>query len=365
MSKFNLRISSGIVILVFGIIALLYYAYPLLMPLAWGIFFATLMLPVSNKLESMGMGRIFSSTISTLIVFIGITGLVYIVIWRSGDFVNRIPEMQEQFEKILSHLKNIAANNLGITEEKFSNTIKGSGERLKKGIQLAGETFAANLATTSLHFLLVMVYLYLLLLKRDKYESFILKYFDSEKEKTKAKEVTEKTVKVAGEYLSGRLKVMTILGILYIIAFLTFGLKNALLFTVIGTLLTVIPYVGPFLSGLLPIAAALLSGMALPVFIAFAIIVMIIQLIESYVLEPAILGSEVHLSPITILIAIIAGELLWGISGMILFVPIFAVLRIIFAEIDGLKPIAFLLGSDRPPKPSWRDKIKSLLRSEN
>lgn len=364
MSKFNLGTSSRIVILVSGVIAVLYFAYPLLMPLAWGIFFSTLMLPVSNKLEAMGTGRILSSTISTLIVFIGVTGLIYIVIWRSGDFVNRIPEMQDQFENILAKFKDMAASNLGITEERFSNAIKDSGENLKRAIQLAGQTFAENLATTLLHFLLVMVYLFLLLLKRDKYEAFVLKYFDSEKGKEKAKEVTEKTVKVAGEYLAGRLKVMAILGIMYLIAFFAFGLQNALLFAVIGTLFTIIPYVGPFLSGLLPIAAAVLSGMALPVFVAFAVTVIIIQLIESYILEPAILGSEIHLSPITIIIAIIVGQLLWGISGMILFVPIFAVLRIIFAEIDTLKPIAFLLGNDRSKKTGVSDKIKSLVRRE-
>lgn len=360
MARFRPGISNKIIILVFGIVAALYFASSLLIPLTWGIFLALLMRPVSNKMEEKGAGRVLSSTISMLIVLFGVTTIFYFIFSQSSGLIEQIPQMQDQLESALSKIQGFAANKLGVSEQKMSDVMQGGGDSLKKGLQSAGKTLAGDMATTLLHFLLVMVYLFLLLLKRDKYEEFILKYFNEDQEK--AKEVTHKTAKVAGEYLSGRLKVMTILAIMYVIAFYAFGLQNALLIVVVTTVLTIIPYVGPLLSGIIPIIAAFLSGMDFGTIAAFSGVVLVIQLIESYVLEPIILGSEVHLSPITIIVAIVAGELLWGISGMILFVPIFSVVRIICAEIDELKPVAFLLSDARSETTGLGDKIKSIFK---
>lgn len=360
MARFRPGIFNKIIILVFGIVAALYFASSLLIPLTWGIFLAALMGPISNKMEEKGAGRVLSSTISMLIVLVGVTGLFYFIFSQSSGLIEQVPKMQRQFESALSKVQEFAASRMGVSEQKLADLIKGSGDNLKSGLQSVGKTVAGNVATTLLHFMLVMVYLFLLLLKRDKYEEFILKYFNEDQEK--AKEVTHKAARVAGEYLSGRLKVMTILAIMYVIAFYAFGLQNALLIAVIGTVLTIIPYVGPLLGSIIPIFAAFLSGMDFTTIAAFTGVVLVIQLIESYVLEPIILGSEVHLSAISIIVAIIAGELLWGISGMVLFVPIFSVVRIICAEIDELKPVAFLLSDTRSETTGWRDKIKSLFK---
>ncbi|HSI70524.1 MAG TPA: AI-2E family transporter, partial [Gillisia sp.] len=82
--------------------------------------------------------------------------------------------------------------------------------------------------------------------------------------------------------------------------------------------------------------------------IIFIILVIIIQLIESYVLEPVIIGSEVQQSPLFVIIAIILGGALWGAAGLILFVPIFGILKIIFDHNRELKPLGFLIGYERP-----------------
>jgi predicted PurR-regulated permease PerM len=63
------------------------------------------------------------------------------------------------------------------------------------------------------------------------------------------KGMLHKTGGVVYQYLLGRLKVMALLGILYIITFLIFGLPYAVLLTLFGTLITVIPYLGPLVSG--------------------------------------------------------------------------------------------------------------------
>ena len=61
-------------------------------------------------------------------------------------------------------------------------------------------------------------------------------------------------------------------------------------------------------------------------------------------LEPFILGKEVKLNALVVIVAIVVGGIIWGLAGMILFVPIFAIVKIISLNHPGLKPIGFLLG---------------------
>jgi len=172
----------------------------------------------------------------------------------------------------------------------------------------------------------------------------ILKYIPKS-EKENGRKVIAQSATVSHHYLWGRIKVMTILGIMYLIAFLAFDIRYAILFTVLGALITVIPYIGPLLSGVLPVAFALLEGNDTSFMLLFATVILVIQLIESYILEPWIIGNEVSLTPLFIIIAIIIGGMLWGILGMILFVPLFAIIKILFDHIKKLRPVAFLMSN--------------------
>jgi predicted PurR-regulated permease PerM len=84
--------------------------------------------------------------------------------------------------------------------------------------------------------------------------------------------------------------------------------------------------------------------------ILFASIVLVIQLIESYVFEPLIMGKQVQLNPLIVIIAIIIGGMVWGLAGMILFVPLFAMFKIVSFHITGLKPVGYLVGNSGEEK---------------
>jgi predicted PurR-regulated permease PerM len=74
-----------------------------------------------------------------------------------------------------------------------------------------------------------------------------------------------------------------------------------------------------------------------------------------------VLGANLDLSPFVTIVSIVVGELLWGIAGMILFIPLVAVLKIFLDHIPNLHPYAFLLGEEGEGNngPGWLDKIKS------
>ncbi len=225
--------------------------------------------------------------------------------------------------------------------------LKDRSEGIINTIQKFLTSFLSNISNVVLKFLLVLIYLFLLLLNRNKFVDFLMMYV-SEENKEETKEVIKKTSRVAHHYLWGRIQVMAALSIMYLITFISYGLEHTGLLVLFGALITVIPYLGPLLSGVLPMLFMLVFSNNPVEIISFVIIVFVIQLIESYVLEPVVIGSEVQQSPLSVIIAILIGGMIWGPAGLILFVPIFAIAKIIFDHTEELKPVGFLLGYERP-----------------
>ncbi len=89
----------------------------------------------------------------------------------------------------------------------------------------------------------------------------------------------------------------------------------------------------------------IVQGGEMWMFIGVVFVFLITQFIENYFLEPYIVGAEVNIHPFFTIVVIIAGELIWGISGMILAIPLLAILKIIMENIEPLKPYAYLIGN--------------------
>lgn len=354
----DLRKVNNIFILGFAVLATLYYGASFFIPFTFAAFLAALMAPVTSKLEESGLGEMFSSLISTLIVFLVVGGLTYLVYYQVKLFTDDLPEIRKELGKFLSALQEYASSVTGISPEEQKKMWKERSEGLVEVMEQQLTQLLGNILTTALNFLLVLVYLFLLLLNRKKYVEFVLKYTSDEKE-PKAREVLHNSAMVIHHYLWGRLQVMTILAIMYIISFVVFDVRYAVLLTVFGAIVTIIPYIGPFISGILPVLFVIVFGDSFTQILIFALVVLIIQLIESYVLEPVIIGKEVQLSPLTIIIAIVLGGMIWDVSGMILFVPLFAIVKIISDNSRNLRPIGFLIANDQDEsEEGFGDKIK-------
>jgi predicted PurR-regulated permease PerM len=82
----------------------------------------------------------------------------------------------------------------------------------------------------------------------------------------------------------------------------------------------------------------------------------VVQAVDNYFIEPFVVGGEVNLSALATIIALIAGGLLWGIAGMILFIPLLGIAKIVFDNVEKLEPIGFLIGD--PAKSSKGKKSR-------
>jgi predicted PurR-regulated permease PerM len=83
------------------------------------------------------------------------------------------------------------------------------------------------------------------------------------------------------------------------------------------------------------------SNMLLGVLATYAVV----QFVQTYVLEPLVVGAKVSINPLFTILAIVVGEMLWGIAGMVLAIPISGIMKIIFDNIPQLEPLGFLIGT--------------------
>lgn len=344
MQYSNLKRTNAILFFGFAVFGILYFGASFLIPLTFAAFLATLMEPVAAMLEKVGLGKLPASLLSTLAVLIVVGGLSFLLLYQVRLFANDLPQIKDELETFFRDFQRWFSSTTGISMQEQQEVLRKRSGTLLSALEEQLTKLLGNVLTASLQFLLVLVYLFLFLLNRGKYIQFVLMYVPDENH-SKARNILHKTGSVIHHYLWGRIKVMSILAAMYIIAFLIFDVRYALLLTVFGALITIIPYIGPFISGLLPICFVIVFGRDLSEVMLFSAVILVIQLIESYVLEPVIIGSEVKLSPLAVIIAILIGSMIWGIAGMILFVPLFAMLKILSDNVPSLRPIGYLIGN--------------------
>jgi predicted PurR-regulated permease PerM len=322
----------------------MYFGSAFLIPLSFAVLFSSLVLPVANFLErKLSFGRGLAAFASTHSIFV-VTGLLLVLlIQHTTVFVKDLAEQKDAISAFAKQAQSWMADLTGYSAQEqldLQNQLLGKTVSL---IQKPVSAFLTNTTEAIAKFLLMLIYVFLLLLYRSRFIEFINMYAAKDGSDDMGEIVTE-TSRVAQHYLWGRIQVMMVLAVMYIILFLSYDLEHAWLLVVFGTLITVIPYFGPFISGLLPIIFMVLFGHSSEAVISFSIIIIIVQLIESYVLEPLILGYEVQQNPIFVIIAVILGGTIWGLPGLILFVPLFAILKIIFDHSPALAPVGYLMG---------------------
>ena len=129
--------------------------------------------------------------------------------------------------------------------------------------------------------------------------------------------------------------------------------------TMLCGLLEIVPFIGNLTGTALTLIMALSQGGGANMAIGILITYGCVQFIQTYILEPLVVGAQVKMNPLFTIIAIVIGELIWGIPGMILAIPLLGIAKIIFDNVDSLKPYGFLIAEEKKKgDTSFVDKIK-------
>jgi predicted PurR-regulated permease PerM len=333
-------------LIVLGILtAVVFYGQGLLKPIAFAVILSFLLKPICDALER----KKFPAVLAIITTFIMISIFIGAIITLfSANLMNLFDDMRnfgQTITQVVFTVQEMIIHNLPISAEDANQLVAQGKQAL---LEFTGSLLAPTLESSG-NFLgslgLTIVYAFFFLLYRKSIRMFFMIFFE-EAEQLQASQFLHKVTQVLNRYFVGLLIVIGIMGILNTLGLWVIGVPNALLFGFFAALLTIIPYIGTWIGGALPVLFTLLiSGNgwdALYVGIWF----MIVQTIEANYITPKVLGNQVSVNPLFAFFALIIGGLLWGIAGMILFIPFVAVLKVICDHIPEFRSIGILLGNE-------------------
>jgi predicted PurR-regulated permease PerM len=345
-----------VILLLFLVIASLYYGRPFLVPVAFAGLLSMLFLPLSRWLENKGLARGLATLICVLILIFLIAGVVYLVVWQVTDLTSDVSNMEEQVKRGIQRFRQFITTNLGISREQQDQLLQSQpASPGKTASMLTG--FAGSVMSILVDLLLVMVYIFLFMYFRRHLKMFVLKLVPVA-QRDNAQKVIHDIQRVAQQYLGGLGMMIVSLWIMYGIGFSIVGVKNAFFFAILCGILEIVPFVGNLTGNAITILMALTQGGGMSMVIGILVTYAIVQFFQTYILEPLVVGAEVNINPLSTIVVLVIGELVWGIAGMVLAIPLLGIVKIICDHVEPLKPYGFLIGGEKKKKRGIVDKVK-------
>lgn len=323
----------------------LYYSKAFLMPLFIGGILATLFLPFCNWMEDKKLHKGAAVLLCFLTLSLVVAGFVTLLSWKVSELMNDVTLIKEKTVEAYSNTQEYIFNHLNISIEEQSKIIMEEKPSYTTIMQMV----AGSLMYILTNFILMLVYFVFLLYYRDHIKNFLLKLVSISKRKEMEK-IIYSTSKISQQYLIGLSKMIVCLWIMYGIGFSLIGVENAIFFAVLCGVLEIIPFVGNITGTILTLLVAAVHGAPLPVLGGIVVVYGTVQFIQGWVLEPLIVGPQVRINSLFTIMALVLGELLWGIPGIILAIPLTAMLKIVCDHIEPLKPYGFLIGETQTQK---------------
>ncbi|WP_302046362.1 AI-2E family transporter [Leuconostoc lactis] len=265
--------------------------------------------------------------ITMLVVVLRFQVMTFIDNWpnywhNSQNFINETFK-SSQFKPVREFLNN---TNTGINQ----NVIDWSKKYLTTGV--AGiSSLASTLTSVGITAVSTPFILYYMLLDGHKFSGFVAEKFPPKAQHSLRELLTDISKQIA-KYIRGQLGVGLAVMIMFGIGYTIIGLPYGILLAMMAGFFNMIPYVGSILAQVPVFIVALIAGG--PKLLILAIIVLVIeQPIEGHVIAPKILGDALAIHPVTVIVVLLTGAHIFGVLGVILGVPTYAVLKVLVTRI--------------------------------
>ncbi len=350
----------------FGLFILIYFGRSIMVPIAFGLLFSFILYPICKWLEVKGVQRTWAIIWTMLFITLSILGIIVLfsaqiinIAKEFGDFTEKINELLQSITKFFN---NKVAFIPDITPKKV----------IEKGKDWVGESTGVimgdtlSITSTMLSgMVMAFIYTFLLLLYRSGLTMALVSFATQEK-KVVYHHMLKDIQKVGQQYLTGMGILILILGCLNSLGLFLIGIQYALFFGFLAAFLSVIPFIGTALGGLIPTLFALMNYDSIWYPLGVVIIFWSIQFIEGNFLSPKIVGGNLDLNALAAIFFLFLGASLWGIPGMILSLPFAAIFKEICSYYEPLQPVCLLLdGNVHKRKDEIKEKQNQHASSAN
>lgn len=322
-----------------GFIIFLRAVQPILLPFVLGMFVAYLMDPFATRLQRTGLSRTSATSVVMLAFF---AFLITLAVWLIPMLTAQLGNLTQHAPAMLQEMATSARAWASPLLEKL-HAISGSGQEAiptdttvlaQRGIEtlsgFAKSLFSSGAALLNVVALLLITPVVCFYLIRDW--PAMMKKVDSLLPLAYAPTIREQLSlinRTLASYLRGQITVMVILSVFYVLAFAIIGLHFGLILGILAGCVVIIPYVGSAISIGLGLTVAYGQYQAEGMFWAVLTVFGVGQILESQILTPKIIGDQVGLHPLWMLFGMLAGAVLLGFVGVLLAVPLTAVLGVL------------------------------------
>ena len=356
----------GIAIFVL-IIASLYLAQAVLIPVALAMLLTFLLSPFAGALERIALGRLPSVILVVVLTFSLLGGIGWIVTLQFGSLANELPQYTDNIKQKIADVRGAGR---GGALEKVQQTVEEVKSEIQKGdesttaidqrpvvaqpaksfafwpVPLAVGPMVERFASTGL----VIVLVIFMLVQREDLRNRLIRLVGYGR-----LTVTTRALEEAGQRISRYLLMQTIIncsfGLAVGLGLYLIGLPYAILWGFLAALLRFIPYVGPFAAAILPsaLSLAVFEGWLWPVIVI--VLFLTLELLNNMVLEPLLYGESAGVSGVGLLVAIAFWTWLWGPVGLVLATPLTVCVVVFGKYVPGMNFVAVLM-SDQPAMES-------------
>ncbi len=287
--------------------------------------------------QSKGAGKYFFISFLLVITALPVIAFLLGIGYMATDFAGDFPNLQKNIE--------IAYAKLIVFQEKFPVNLsieltdfQSGFDKISRFFFSAVTSFTLNLGNFLFYVLLTLMFLFLLIIQRKSLFNALETYFEIYFQRT-SRSLLQDTEKILKDFIVGLIWVrLLLLGIISFTLWLL-NVPHLWFWALFGSFFSIIPYVGLIGTGIL---AGIYTGiffLSLEKFLILMIIFLGFHLLEANFLTPLIVGKKVKLNAFAVFLALVLGFMVWGITGMLLSLPLLAVLRIVGKHSIYFKPV--------------------------
>lgn len=345
----------ALVIFVFDKIAFIFYPIQVLfevviLPGILAIIGYYLLRPFIRLAEKGGKGRVPRALV-ILILYVIVIALITLLVllvypFLRDQFMNLVQEFPLYFmsliETLVTYLNNSSFNDLfskydfnydavvtNLTND-LVGTVRETFSNIASTVATGITGFVSTLTGILLSLVTVPFILFYLLYEGEKLPKFILRIFPP-RMRNEVGQVMKEMDKQVSSYILGQILVSICIGIMMTIGFLIIGLDYAFLLGILAMITSVVPYLGPAIA---IIPAVVIAVVTSPFMLVKLIIVWtVVQLVEGKFITPNIMGKSLSVHPITIIFVLLTAGSLFGVAGVILGIPGYALLKVLVTHL--------------------------------
>lgn len=336
----------------------LYVGQDVLKTIVFSCLLALLLTSVCMFFEKQGFSRGFASMIAVLLALVVFLVVFYFISSSIISFRNDLPQMLANIQDALSQFEEWIRSQFHLSTQKVKEIVNSSTSNVVPKTSNIVNTAVTTISSTLFTIIFIFIQTFLLLLYRGLIVRFFVSLF-SQSYEHRIYNVFAQIRFVIRSYIVGLFIEMMIVASAYTAALFLIGVKYALLLGIIGAILNLIPYIGIFIACILSSLITFTTGGPHKV-VWVVITLLIIHMTDTNILVPKIIGSKVKINALATIFGVVVGSAIWGIPGTFLAVPLMAIMKVVFEEVEAFRPFAILMGDDAQVKPVTQPILKKI-----